>query len=204
MEYKVVHTFDSDFYVLTLGVDDVWRRVECGHLTRPAQKLLSRSTPLVTEGYMHLVHPEKNLVVMLDLETEAFRQLRCPPGKKRANCGFLVGDSLSCSAMHGRLSWGVWELRPGTGEWKKLPGIELGGRAQELENLCGKRWCDCLHISGQFEARPVITILPAKVIDAPQFPPLLIPSPVLAVRRRPQNFQSVLVTCSTRAELVVT
>ncbi|CAA0812096.1 Unknown protein [Striga hermonthica] len=143
MEYKVVHTFDSDFYVLTLGVDDVWRRVECGHLTRSAQKLLSRSTPLVTEGYMHWVHPEKNLVVMLDLETEAFRQLRCPPGKKRANCGFLVGDSLTCFTMRGWFSWGVWELRPGTGEWKKLPGIELGGRAQELENLCGKKGCDC-------------------------------------------------------------
>ncbi|GER41502.1 F-box and associated interaction domains-containing protein [Striga asiatica] len=143
MEYKVVHTFDSDFYVLTLGVDDVWRRVECGHLTPPAKKLLRRLTPLVTEGYMHWVHPARNIVVMLDLEKEGFRQLRGPPGKKRGNCGFLEGDLLSCYVRRGWLSWGVWELRPGSEEWEKVMGIELGGRAPELENLCGKDGGDC-------------------------------------------------------------
>ncbi|KAK6158374.1 hypothetical protein DH2020_005688 [Rehmannia glutinosa] len=145
MEYKVVHAYDCKdgirCAILTVGVDDFWRDVQIEHLSVSARKLLI-GTPLITEGFMHWLGRRQNILVTLNLETETIRQILVPQGYgERLTYYLSTGSYLSLINVCRRLLWEVWEMKPDTGEWKKLPNIDLEAQKCTLEHLSCKRDC---------------------------------------------------------------
>ncbi|KAK6142796.1 hypothetical protein DH2020_023144 [Rehmannia glutinosa] len=147
MEYKVIRTyFPKDensesrgcCSVLTLGVDNSWRRVRTEHLSREAKSNLY-DIPLITEGFVHW--PEKGTYVLtLNVETEVITQIPVP---QRYVVGFgwyyfSTLRYLSLLIACNNFSWEVWEMKPETGEWTKLPNIDLEAQNCTVEQLCCK------------------------------------------------------------------
>ncbi|KAK6121638.1 hypothetical protein DH2020_044615 [Rehmannia glutinosa] len=120
MEYKVVNTcyfmngntdeFEHDCAILTVGVDKSWRRVNIQHLSLTAKELLKR-TPFATE-----VHSER---------LGYYHYL---------SMGSYLSLLIDCSEF----SWEVWEMKPETGEWTKMPKIDLEAQKCTFEQLCCK------------------------------------------------------------------
>ncbi|KAK6158373.1 hypothetical protein DH2020_005687 [Rehmannia glutinosa] len=146
MEYKVVHPYDCQdgdasirCAILTVGVDDYWRHVQIEHLFVSARKLLI-GTPLITEGFMHWCGYRRNFLVTLNLETETIRQILVPQScGERLTYYLSTGSYLSLITVCRRFLWEVWELKPDTGEWTKLPNIDLEAQKCTLEHLSCKR-----------------------------------------------------------------
>ncbi|KAK6149772.1 hypothetical protein DH2020_017297 [Rehmannia glutinosa] len=146
MEYKVVRACDCNdcndgntnigCAILTVGMDGSWRHVQIEHLSLSDRKLLCAS-PLVTEGFMHW-----NYLVTLNLETETIRQVPIPQGYgEKIMYYFSMGRYLSFLTPCSEFCWEVWEMKPDTGEWTKLPDICLKAQKCTIEHLSGKRDC---------------------------------------------------------------
>ncbi|KAI3468627.1 hypothetical protein Pfo_025290 [Paulownia fortunei] len=144
MEYKVVHIYDCDgnskvwrCAILTVGVDSSWRHVHTEHLSLTAKELL-RSIPLITEGFMHWADGSihSTHVLTLNVETEIITQSPVPQGYgKRLKYYFSMGSYLSLLIACSDFSWDVWEMKPETGEWTKLPNIDLEAQKCTIEQL---------------------------------------------------------------------
>ncbi|KAL3626456.1 hypothetical protein CASFOL_030005 [Castilleja foliolosa] len=150
MEYKVVIVFRHEkewcCAILTVGVDESWRRVRTQHLSLESKKLLINN-PLTTGGFVHWAN-RGNGVLTLNVETETFTEYPVPvPSLFSGNdiVSYHYNSAvkyLSLLICCGGYSWEVWEMKPETGEWTKLPGIEeidLNDRMGEIIRWIGKR-----------------------------------------------------------------
>ncbi|KAK6142929.1 hypothetical protein DH2020_023277 [Rehmannia glutinosa] len=157
MEYKVVNTcyfmngntdeFEHDCAILTVGVDKSWRRVNIQHLSLTAKELLKR-TPFATQGFVHwaqnnlrVVNGEPQYILTLNVETEIFTQIPVPlvHGERLGCYHYLsMGSYLSLLIDCSEFSWEVWEMKPETGEWTKMPKIDLEAQKCIFEQLCCK------------------------------------------------------------------
>lgn len=138
MEYKVVITYRSDSkpelvrcVISTVGsADSSWRDVGMGN------NLLDQSTPLITEGFMHWVSRRK--VLTLNVETETVTDTSPPIPKHTRNlryCYLSTGRYLSLLISCGEFVWEFWEMKPETGEWRRMADIELEAHKSRLQLL---------------------------------------------------------------------
>ncbi|KAL3626466.1 hypothetical protein CASFOL_030015 [Castilleja foliolosa] len=141
MEYKVVILFlnlnkedEGCCAILTVGVDESWRPLRTQHLSLESKKKLltynnNKNRLLTTEGFVHWVSRVKfNCILTLNVETEVITEYSVTPISSRDNMRiyyYLSGVKyLSLLIEFRGWSWEVWEMKPETGEWTKLPGIE--------------------------------------------------------------------------------
>ncbi|KAL8063954.1 hypothetical protein ABFX02_01G059600 [Erythranthe guttata] len=141
-EYKVVHSFlvanktphVQGCAVLTLGDDSSWRGLSIGHLSHASKHILN-CTPFTTEGFMHWTYGDYPRVLTLNVEREIITEQSIPDGcVGRSKYYFPTERSLTLLVERSELSWDVWELEPETGEWTKLPTIDLELQRDEFEN----------------------------------------------------------------------
>ncbi|KAL3615445.1 hypothetical protein CASFOL_041106 [Castilleja foliolosa] len=131
MQYKVVQVYFQEIQwgciILTVGVDETWRRVCTQHLSPKAKENLMYA-PLTTEGFVHWFKNSK-YVLTLNVETEIITKYLAPSSGDRlyyfSTAKYL---SLLIADASRELSWEVWEMKPETGEWTQLPGIDLKDR----------------------------------------------------------------------------
>ncbi|KAL3614276.1 hypothetical protein CASFOL_042361 [Castilleja foliolosa] len=147
MEYKVVRVYklykenEKFIAILTVGVDESWRLVCTQHLSLEAKKLFEFE-PLTTEGFVHWVRMGNNYVLTLNVETEIITEYVVPSfclrGRVREHyCYFPTVKYLSVLIQFEGWKWEVWEMKPETGEWTRLPGIELKDiRCEIIGSLC--------------------------------------------------------------------
>ncbi|KAL3615444.1 hypothetical protein CASFOL_041105 [Castilleja foliolosa] len=137
MEYKVVRVylnrenFQLGCIILTVGVDESWRPVCTQHLSlRSKQNLVFR--PLTTEGFVHWVNMS-NYVLTLNVETEIITEHPFPSSGDGI-CFFPTAKYLSLLIANScrSCSWDIWEMKPETGEWTQLPGIDLKDQMFEI------------------------------------------------------------------------
>ncbi|KAL3615466.1 hypothetical protein CASFOL_041127 [Castilleja foliolosa] len=135
MKYKVVRVNRMSgeqwcFIILTVGVDESWRPVCAQHLSPEAKKNL-RFRPLTTEGFVHWAKCG-NYVLTLNVETEIITEYRVPSSSGAGVYYFSTAKYLSMLIERGEWSWEIWEMKPETGEWTQLPGIDLKDRMYEI------------------------------------------------------------------------
>ncbi|GFP97243.1 F-box protein at5g49610 [Phtheirospermum japonicum] len=150
-QYKVVRTCYLEIgnpcsrkfcAVLTVGVDNSWRLVDTQHLSLTTAEHFS-SCPLVTGGFVHWARGG-SYVLTLDVETEIITQIPVP----QCNCErfgnaycyyyFSAISYLSLLTARSNFKWDVWEMKPETREWTKLPGIDLEDQKYAFIQLCYK------------------------------------------------------------------
>ncbi|KAL3649690.1 hypothetical protein CASFOL_006093 [Castilleja foliolosa] len=135
--YKVVGVYypvglDRDIVcaIMTIGVDTDWRYcVNTQHLSLNA-KTLFKWFPLTTQGFVHWVKDNNSeCVVTMNVESEIITQIPGPclhDDGKRLWCRYRpMGSYLSLFIGRGEFSWEVWKMKPETGEWTKMPSIDL-------------------------------------------------------------------------------
>ncbi|KAL3615692.1 hypothetical protein CASFOL_041353 [Castilleja foliolosa] len=135
--YKVVgvsypDVLDCDLVcaIMTVGVDKDWRRrVSTQHLSLKA-KTLFRGSPLITPGFVHWARKDYfECVLTMNVVSETITQIPGPclrDDGKSVWCRYLpMGNYLSMFIGRSEFSWEVWKMKPETGEWTKMPSIEL-------------------------------------------------------------------------------
>ncbi|KAL3615383.1 hypothetical protein CASFOL_041044 [Castilleja foliolosa] len=140
MEYKVVKLYlnreDNQLgcIILTVGVDESWRPICTQHLSLEAKENLT-SSPLTTEGFLHWAKGG-NYVLTLNVETEIITEYPVPPSGARV---YYLSTLKYLSMLIGCAgwSWEVWEMKPETGEWTQLPGIDLEDRMCDIFEIFG-------------------------------------------------------------------
>ncbi|KAL3624448.1 hypothetical protein CASFOL_031116 [Castilleja foliolosa] len=146
MEYKVIRAFNRDKQwscaILTVGVDESWRCVNTQHLSLEAKNLLMFN-PWTTEGFVHWV-ARGNYVLTLNVETEVITEYLVPSSCSgdRFGSGYCYLSTvkyLSLLIYCRGWSWEVWEMKPETGEWTNLLGIELNDRKCEILEWFSRR-----------------------------------------------------------------
>ncbi|GFP93895.1 hypothetical protein PHJA_001533800 [Phtheirospermum japonicum] len=141
MEYKVVRTFfinshnhviqDECVAIFTVGVDKDWmRRVNTRHISLTANYLFVSRPLLTTKGFVHWTMNDSRFayVLTLNVETEIITQFPVPrhDGETELMYYYLpMGSYLSLLIARSKFSWEFWEMKPDTGEWTKLPNIDL-------------------------------------------------------------------------------
>ncbi|KAL3652731.1 hypothetical protein CASFOL_002412 [Castilleja foliolosa] len=136
MEYKVVlvHYTSGEKWgctILTVGVDESWRPVCAQHLSLEAKVNLA-FRPLTTEGFVHWAK-SGNYLLTLNVETETITEYRVPSSSSGDRLFyFSTVKYLSMLIVRGECSWEVWEMKPKTGEWTQLPGIDLKDQVYEI------------------------------------------------------------------------
>ncbi|KAM7489943.1 hypothetical protein LguiB_027427 [Lonicera macranthoides] len=129
-DYKVVHVYqDGDWLwrclILTLGVDDTWREIE-------TKEAFGVKEPISVGGFVYWTPRYKDsTILVLDAETEGFHKI--PPLKfgrnKRYKSYIAMGSSLSLVVARNWFLLEVWVLsKPKTGEWTRLPDIDIKGQ----------------------------------------------------------------------------
>ncbi|GFP94632.1 hypothetical protein PHJA_001607600 [Phtheirospermum japonicum] len=146
MEYKVVRVYYQEEQwccaIVTAGVDESWRRVCTQHLSFEAKELL-RLKPLTTEGFVHWAK-WGNYVLTLNVETEIITEylvISLCYGDRFGDNYYYFSTVKYLSLLIRRRGWlwEVWEMKPETGEWTKLSGIEFTDRKCEILGLLCER-----------------------------------------------------------------
>ncbi|KAL3615384.1 hypothetical protein CASFOL_041045 [Castilleja foliolosa] len=136
--YKVVRAYCTSIQrraciILTVGVDKSWRPICAKHISIQAN-LNFTFVPLTTEGFVHWAK-SGSYVLTLNVETEIITEYLVPSSAS-SSCGGVYYLSavkyLSMLIERGGWSWEVWEMKPETGEWTQLPGIDLEDRMYEI------------------------------------------------------------------------
>ncbi|KAL8063952.1 hypothetical protein ABFX02_01G059400 [Erythranthe guttata] len=130
--YKVVNWYheydnpeDRGCVILTVGVDKSWRLLHTQHLSL-ATRIIFNIRPLTTEGFVHWATTKSTHVLSLNVETEVIKEILVPKGYGEKLKYFLsTGTSLTFLTNIKEFSWEVWELSQETGEWTKMPSIDL-------------------------------------------------------------------------------
>ncbi|KAL7152066.1 hypothetical protein ABFS83_04G073100 [Erythranthe nasuta] len=149
-EYKVARTYehkvdDDDLQyvvdIVTVGVDESWRRVCTQHLS-PESKVLLGKDSVTTEGFIHYMNTfDDNRVLTLNVETETITEYAIPDRglDYKFRCCLSTGKSLSMLGKCGEGNyWEVWEMKSETGEWTETCSIDLEAHKSKLEELYGK------------------------------------------------------------------
>ncbi|KAL3615650.1 hypothetical protein CASFOL_041311 [Castilleja foliolosa] len=116
--------------IMTVGVDTDWRRrVSTQHLSFKA-KISLGLLPLTTRGFVHWARDDfTEFVVTMNVESEIITEIPGPcllDDGKSLLCRYLpMGSYLSLFIGRGEFSWEVWKMKPETGKWTKMPGIDL-------------------------------------------------------------------------------
>ncbi|KAK6164398.1 hypothetical protein DH2020_001262 [Rehmannia glutinosa] len=165
MEYKVVVTHDPDGVlkgqrcaILTVGVDKSWRNVPTEHLSLEARKVFNKG-PLITEGFMHWAMGGG--VLTLNVETETITETPAPVPQVYTRvqmCYVSTGKYLTLLIRCGQYLWQFWEMKPETGEWRKLPNISLEAQKCRMEQL-GFEHSDTIYPSGWLKYPEVLTFV---------------------------------------------
>ncbi|CAA0834832.1 Unknown protein [Striga hermonthica] len=142
MEYKAVIFWPESAiyekswcYILNVGVDKSWRKVEFESTTPLGWHQL-----MISEGFMHWSHYTANQVLTLNLETETFTETPGPNPVTRTgnvnNIYLSTGRYLSLLRCCGYNSWEIWEMsRPERGEWRKKADFSLEAHKGRFEQL---------------------------------------------------------------------
>ncbi|KAL3615386.1 hypothetical protein CASFOL_041047 [Castilleja foliolosa] len=137
MKYKVVRVYlDRENYqwgciILTVGVYKSWRPICTKHVSLVANTNL-RFRPLTTEGFVHWAK-SGNYILTLNVETEIITESLVPSSSGAEVYYFSTVKYLSMLIeREGGCSWEVWEMKPETGEWTQLPGIDLEDRMCDI------------------------------------------------------------------------
>ncbi|KAL3615464.1 hypothetical protein CASFOL_041125 [Castilleja foliolosa] len=162
MEYKVVRVYikvlNREYLwgctILTVGVDESWRPVCTQHLSPEAKENL-KYTPLTTEGFVHWAY-KGNCVLTLNVETEIITEYHVPSSSDDILFYFSTVKYLSMLIERGGWSWEVWEMKPETGEWTQLPGIDLKDRMYEIFEGLSER--SRIYKSAAFIGSPIIPV----------------------------------------------
>ncbi|KAK6142931.1 hypothetical protein DH2020_023279 [Rehmannia glutinosa] len=145
MEYKLVYTCyfrngnsvsERSCAILTVGVlDKSWRCVRTEHLSLAAKKQFHVKPSMVTDGFVHWALTN-TYVLTLNVETEIITQTRVPSchDEKLEHYYLSMGSYLSLLIACSEFSWEVWEMKPETGEWTKMPKINLKLKSAHLNN----------------------------------------------------------------------
>ncbi|KAL3615622.1 hypothetical protein CASFOL_041283 [Castilleja foliolosa] len=116
--------------IMTVGVDTDWRRrVSTQHLSFTAKTFFSL-WPLTTGGFVHWTRNDcTECVVTMNVESEIVTEIPGPcllDDGKSLWCRYRpMGSYLSLFIGRSEFSWEVWKMKPETGEWTKMPGIDL-------------------------------------------------------------------------------
>ncbi|KAL3624451.1 hypothetical protein CASFOL_031119 [Castilleja foliolosa] len=145
MKYKVIRSYQDNSIrfcsILTIGVEESWRPVNTQHLSLETKSVLL-CRPLTTEGFVHWVD-KVNYVLTLNVETEIITAYLVPSpcsGERHGyNYYYLPTVKYLSLLIWREWSWEVWEMKPETGEWTNLPGIELSDRKCEILEWFSKR-----------------------------------------------------------------
>ncbi|KAL8055729.1 hypothetical protein ABFX02_04G074500 [Erythranthe guttata] len=153
-EYKVARTYankvddeDEDDLqyvvdIVTVGVDESWRRVCTQHLS-PESKILLGKDSVTTEGFIHYMNTfDDNRVLTLNVETETITEYAIPDRglDYKFRCCLSTGKSLSMLGKCGEGNyWEVWEMKSETGEWTEMYSIDLEAHKSKLDELYGKK-----------------------------------------------------------------
>ncbi|XP_057775972.1 uncharacterized protein LOC130994874 [Salvia miltiorrhiza] len=126
---------DYGLDVLTVGVDESWRQVEVHHLPDHVRRRLLAKTPLTSEGFLHWGWGK--CCATMDVETEIITLSEAPYQYKERDYYYLsTGWCVSLLVACGDLSWEVWEMKAGTGEWRKaLPNVDLRAEKCRIQQL---------------------------------------------------------------------
>ncbi|KAL3615574.1 hypothetical protein CASFOL_041235 [Castilleja foliolosa] len=133
--YKVVrkNSVLTDLWcsIMTVGVDTDWgRRVSIEHLS-PKAKELFQGFPLTTLGFVHWTKKDcSECVLTMNVESEIITQIPGPRLRREGRdiwcCYLPMGSYLYLLiGITYNMSCEVWEMKPETGEWTKMPGIDL-------------------------------------------------------------------------------
>ncbi|KAL3629275.1 hypothetical protein CASFOL_026497 [Castilleja foliolosa] len=132
MEYKAViivlgKNRKRTCYILTIGVDNSWRTVDSECLSSLAT--IYKTTPLITEGFVHWYNVVTNVVLTMNVETEIITETSgpTPKGKQNQRNTYLsTGRYLSLLRPCGEFCWEVWEMKPKIDyQWRKVCDISL-------------------------------------------------------------------------------
>ncbi|KAL7122737.1 hypothetical protein ACP275_01G062600 [Erythranthe tilingii] len=146
-EYKVVHTsYYTKYYgipklrycaILTVGVDKSWMRVGTQHLSATARNILT-GFPLATEGFIHWTSNERlhTHVLTMNVETEVITANVVPQGYGESFGYYLpMGSCLTLFIELSEFSFEILKMKSETGEWTKLPNVDLEGRRRRIEQF---------------------------------------------------------------------
>lgn len=143
MEYKVVMPYPVRpnskglCYILTVGADNSWRTVRTEHLSYEAMRAFI-APPLLTEGFVHWCSARDDGVLTLNAETEIIKETPAPVprpvlgGGRSRNIFLSAGRYLSMFVFREEFFWDVWEMKPETGEWRKVRSISLDAERAHL------------------------------------------------------------------------
>ncbi|KAL3629229.1 hypothetical protein CASFOL_026451 [Castilleja foliolosa] len=123
-------------YILTIGVDNSWRTVDSECLSSLAT--LHKTTPLITEGFVHWYNVVTNVVLTMNVETEIITETSGPNPENHLhtylstnpeyhrNTYLSTGRYLSLFRPCGDFCWEVWEMKPNIDyRWRKVCDISL-------------------------------------------------------------------------------
>ncbi|KAL3629210.1 hypothetical protein CASFOL_026432 [Castilleja foliolosa] len=119
------------WFILTIGVDNSWRTVgsECLSSLETTKVHVSKSIPLITEGFVHWYNGVTNVVLTMNVETEIITETSgpTPKGKQnQRNIYLSTGRYLSLLRPCGDFCWEVWEMKPKIDyRWRKVCDISL-------------------------------------------------------------------------------
>ncbi|KAL8063931.1 hypothetical protein ABFX02_01G058100 [Erythranthe guttata] len=113
--------------ILTVGVDKSWRRVDIKHLD--IDRCLS------TQGFIHWTRSDRTCVANLNVETEIITETPVPRGYEKRFRYLSMGSCLTLLVECGEFSWEVLKMKPETGEWTKMPKIDLEPLKGKFVNL---------------------------------------------------------------------
>ncbi|XP_057775976.1 uncharacterized protein LOC130994876 [Salvia miltiorrhiza] len=146
LAYKVIRQVSGRHYephaqedygldVLTVGVDESWRQVEVHHLPNHVRRRLLAKTPLTSEGFLHWGWGK--CCATMNVETEIITLSEAPYQYKERDYYYLsTGRCVSLLVACGDLSWEVWEMKAGTGEWRKaLSNVDLRAEKCRIQQL---------------------------------------------------------------------
>ncbi|XP_057776012.1 uncharacterized protein LOC130994901 [Salvia miltiorrhiza] len=143
-QHNVFHSpprlqIDYGLDVLTVGVDESWRKVEdVYHLPDYVKRFFFNKAPLTSEGFLHW--GRGRYCATFDVETENITLSEVPlPHQAYLERDYFylsTGRCLSLLVACGDLSWEVWEMKSETGEWRKaLPNVELGAEKCRIQQF---------------------------------------------------------------------
>ncbi|CAA0815419.1 Protein of unknown function DUF106-transmembrane [Striga hermonthica] len=104
-----------------------WRSFTTAHISFEAKMALKSSRLVTTRGFVHWCARDDGHVLTLDIETETVKEAPSPvPVFFGGRWDYLpAGKYLTLLAERVDYLWDVWEMRPGSMEWRKVASFSL-------------------------------------------------------------------------------
>ncbi|CAA0818007.1 Unknown protein [Striga hermonthica] len=130
-------------YIFTVGaVNGSWRSVSTAHLSIADKKAFEGEPLTIEGGFIHWIALDNDRVLTMDIEKETIKETPLPINEVDAQPTVFLsaGEYLSFLVQCGEYSWDAWEMKPKTGEWRKLRRITFGAHKSTFEQFDQLEW----------------------------------------------------------------